>query len=306
MKNAYFAICYVCNENCLFCPCSKVEKSEKMITDIAELRTTVDSLVKNDVTDVTISGGEPTLHPNLLELVGYMQDKELNVTILSNSERFSDKEFTDEFTKSVDIERIKIITTLHSHKQGEHEKANRTKGSFVRSVAGLLNLSNNGIRVIIKHCITRKNYKNLKEFYVFCDKTFLTTADIQLCSIDYCGIPKDELKKEVLSFIELRPYLEQLFDYHIEHKNMGTKRHLYCINMPLCVCDVFYWNYLTFKQRKMYNAYKDPHNKDPMDISDNVGIDEIYCKNCKAKLICSGTYHTAFSAFGDSIIKPFT
>ena len=68
MKNAYLAICYICNEHCSFCPCSKEEKENRMITPFFEVQNTIDSFVQNNISDITISGGEPTLHPDFIEI----------------------------------------------------------------------------------------------------------------------------------------------------------------------------------------------------------------------------------------------
>ena len=305
-KSAYLAICYVCNEKCRFCPCSADEKNARMITGIAEIRNAVDGMAEEGVTEITVSGGEPTMHPDFLEIVRYIQSKGMKLTVLTNSERFADERFSDSFLDIADRSSVKIITTLHSEKAAEHEAANQTTGSFHRTVRGLLKLSESGIRVIVKHCITKVNYRDLVSFYDFCEDTFRQEVDIQLCSIDYCGIPEEKLSEEMLSFPELRPYLEAMFDRNIEKKKAGGKRKLYCINMPLCSCDAFYWKeYLQDCRKKMYDEYKDPHKKNMSEVSNNVGVDGDACKTCKVYSICSGTYHSAFQHFGDKIVKPF-
>lgn len=305
MKNAYLAICYFCNENCSFCPCSKREKSDKMITPIQELKNAVDTFIEKGIKEVTISGGEPTLHPDFIELIKYLQTKDISITILSNSERFSEKNFIEKLNANVDIRQLRVITTIHSENETEHEKANSTKGSFCRSITGLKNLSNIGAKVIIKHCITMENYQNLVEFYKFVDTTFSELIDVQLCSIDYCGIPTEMLHQEMLSFTALKPFLEQLFDYHIGQKDLKELRKLYCINMPLCSCDVFYWSYLPTKRKQMYSAYKDPHGNQVQSSQNIVGTDGQICSCCKVRDICCGTYKTAFEYFGDKIVKPY-
>lgn len=304
MKNAYLAICYACNEDCKFCPCSKKEKNKKMLTDINELKKTVDEFEQDGVTDITISGGEPTLHPNLSILIAYIQSKKIKVTVLSNGERFCDSNFIKQFIEDVNIDLLKIITTLHGSNPLEHEIANRSRGSFDRTIKGLHNLIENGVKVIIKHCITKENYRKLLDFYEYCDQEFLANVDIQLCSIDYSGIPKEELDAQKLSFREVKPFLEEVFDYHKSQKEGGNVRKLYCINIPLCSCDVFYWNYFTFRKKKMYSKYKDPRNKEIENISDNVGIHTEYCKGCKAIDLCNGTYYTAFDVVGKELIQP--
>lgn len=276
-----------------------------MITNLAELKSTVDIMKRSGITDITISGGEPTLHPELMELLAYIQEKGIRITLLSNGERFSNTVFMDRFLKSVSPQQLKVITTIHSGRAAEHEDANLTAGSFVRTIRGLQNLSQNRIRVVIKHCITRRNYMDLVPFYQFCDNTFKEEVDIQLCSIDYVGIPEEELPAERLSFMELRPYLENLFDFHMEQKKMGRKRNLYCINIPLCSCDVFYWNYLPHRRKKMYNQYKDPRSTQTAEGLDNVGLHPEFCKDCKVADLCSGTYFTAYRVLGENAVRPF-
>lgn len=276
-----------------------------MVTDIKELKCSVDIFEKNGITDVTISGGEPTLHPNLSELVSYIQNKNISVTLLSNSEKFSDLIYLKQFIKSVSPNSLKIITTLHSSSASEHEDANQTPKSFYRSILGLQNLFKYGFRIIIKHCITKKNYKDLVNFYKYCDDAFEKSVDIQLCSIDYCGIPLNRLQDERLTFQTIKPELEKLFDYHFEQKKYGTVRKLYCINMPLCSCDPYYWEYLPRKRKRMYNSYKDPHGREKMDFLDNVGIYEKYCRDCNVASLCVGTYFSAYSAVGPEIVNPF-
>lgn len=305
MRNAYLAVSYICNENCSFCPCSKKEKQDKMITKINELLVTVDELFNKGVSEITLSGGEPTLHPNLVELIAYIQKKDIKVTVLSNGEHFSSMKYISELVEKVNVSELRVITTLHSSNAEEHEKINKTAGSFFRSVEGLKNLSSLGAKVIIKHCITRVNYKDLLDFYKYCDTNFDQNVDVQLCSIDYCGIPKDALDKEKLLFRELRPYLEKLLDYDLSIKKTGNHRKLYCINMPLCACDPYYWAYMPRQRGTMYDQYKDPHENSVIQIKDNVGIHKEYCKNCKVKQICCGTYFTAYDICRESIVSPY-
>lgn len=305
MKNAYIAISYVCNENCSFCPCTKKEKSDKLITKLEDLTATIDDMEINGITDITLSGGEPTLHPKLPELIKYIQDKGISVTILSNGERFSSEEFVRQLALFVDMKRLRVITTLHSSDESEHENANQTIGSFRRSIIGLKLLSELGVRIIIKHCITKQNYKDLTTFYKFCNEYFPSDVDVQLCSIDYCGIPENYIENEKLLFCEVKPYLEELFEYDLQLKKSGSKRKLYCINMPLCSCDPYYWKYMPRSRDKMYDQYKDPHTNKVIKVSDNVGTHEEYCSDCKVKNICCGTYHTAYEICGKSVIKPY-
>ncbi len=305
MKSAYIAICYACNERCRFCPCTASEKKEKKYIDFSEIKNIVDSLSKDDFDNITISGGEPTLHSDFIGIVRYIQHKNINVTVLSNSERFSNKYFIEQMEKNIQMTQLRVITTLHSYIEEHHQFANCTPGSFKRTLAGLRNLIGCGVKVTIKHCITKENYMELPEFYDFCKYYFESDIDIQFCSIDYCGMTSEQAKTEMLSFYDLKPYLERTFDKNVEDIKCGDKRRLYCINMPLCACDVYYWNYLSKRTEKMYDGYTDPNKKTVKKISDNVGVLHEVCKDCKVMDICQGTYITAFKRFGSKIVRPY-
>jgi MoaA/NifB/PqqE/SkfB family radical SAM enzyme len=305
MKNAYLAVSYICNENCIFCPCSQKEKQDNLATEIDELLSAVDQMCADGISEITLSGGEPTLYAKLSELISYIQNKGIKVTVLSNGERFSSDEYIYQLSEVVDMSVLRVITTLHGSKPKEHEEANRTMGSFSRSVNGLKKISKSGARVIVKHCITKANYRNLLEFYKFCDSNFDQGVDIQFCSIDYCGMPMDMWENEKLLFSELKPFLEEVFDYDIEIKKAGNHRKLYCINMPLCACDPYYWKYMPRHREKIYEKYKDPLMDSVRQGRDNVGTSGEYCKNCKVRDICCGTYFTAYDVCKKDSVVPY-
>lgn len=305
MKNAYLAICYACNEKCRYCPCAESDKKMNLCTPFNELIRSVDIIHKNGIDNITISGGEPTLHPQLISLLQYIQNHHMSFTLLTNSEKFASDDFMHEFSDKLRTEGVKIITTLHSESESEHELANQTTGSYQRTISGLRALIQNKFKIIIKHCITKENYKSLYQYYTHYNCLFPEQCDFQFCGIDYCGIPDDMLDSEMLSFIELKPYLEEMFEAHLKQQNAGNSRKLYCINIPLCSCDPYYWQFFSLHPGSGYYAYKDPHCSELTRIDSNALPCSSVCVKCKAYKICGGTYITAFTAFGDKIIRPY-
>ncbi len=304
----YLAISYVCNQKCTFCPCGTL-KQQREFLPLSEI---YDFIEKNaDIEDrhIIISGGEPTLHPNFTEIIKLFQKEHYRITILTTSERFSDLNFTKQVFENLDPSGIKVITTLHSQSKEEHEHTNGTSGSFERSIAGVKNVAAYGCIAVVKHCITRANYKDLNKFYHFVNQVFPQQINIQFCSIDYCGIDDQNQEQEFVSFPMMKEYLEDMFDaYMSDLRDKRTMRRLYCINMPLCAAEPIYWQFLQ-KNSAHYAAHISPNSSGNLQVNYNVkdivSISEMYCQNCLVKNICAGTYCSAFDIYGERLIVPY-
>lgn len=296
---SYIAIGYACNQNCKGCP---IKEKEKINFSLDELKMKIDEIAESSDKIVTLSGGEPTVHPAFLDIVNYMMEKDLYVTILTNAERFSDKTFVNEFYEKIKIDHIRIITTIHSSEVAVHEEQNGKPDSFTKTINGLNNLFMKGINITIKHCVSKMNYNNTEEFLSFIDDTFHPSVDIQLWGLDYSGLDRESAKKLFIPFREMQEKLEKAFDkyFSIYEKN-GRKISVH--NIPLCAADPIYWNLFVKPQDvEAYGKYYDPKNT-LSDFRDDSGCYSQECKSCYVNEICMGTYKSAFEYFGDYIVN---
>lgn len=69
-----------CNYDCAYCP-SEIHDNFSPHTDIEILKSTVDKLVSLGDVRISLTGGEPTVHPQITELIDYI--KHVGVTWLS-------------------------------------------------------------------------------------------------------------------------------------------------------------------------------------------------------------------------------
>ncbi len=152
---------------------------------------------------------------DFLYLLEYYLKQGIHVHLLTNGDRFSDRTFADRFleiVKNGDVSGVRrgsvsVTTTFHSHIPSEHEAQNGVSGSFHRSLTGLRYLDIQGINVAVKHCITRHNYRDLKEYLRFVTDNFSENAEIQLWGIDLSGIDRETAESMFVSFGELGPVL---------------------------------------------------------------------------------------------------
>ena len=76
-----------CNLNCKYCFSDKCNK-DMHLSDVKKVLDQVDNM---NVFEVCISGGEPFLHPNILEIFDYCSKKKFNVSIVTNGTLLDEK-----------------------------------------------------------------------------------------------------------------------------------------------------------------------------------------------------------------------
>lgn len=90
---------------------------------------------------VSLTGGEPTLHPEFLKLVAYIRRRlpGTPVTLLSNGRRLGDRAFAEKFCAAARPP-FSVAIALHGPDARSHDAVSGVKGSFRQTVAGLRNL----------------------------------------------------------------------------------------------------------------------------------------------------------------------
>ena len=295
-KNAYLVLGYACNQKCKCCPLIYRSEREPFVP-YEKIKKDLEDMIRFGVTDVTLSGGEPTLHPRFNDIINEFLNAKINVHILSNGEKFANKTFSDEFIKHCKNGDVCVTTTFHSQNPIEHEEQNLSIGSFKRSLDGLKYLDSKKVNIAIKHCITRNNYKDLPLFIQFVLQNFSDNIEIQLWGIDLCGIDDDLAKRNFVSFKEIKPYIEEAVNlFEMSH----SRKSLTINNLPLCMCDCYYWKYYTRPEQDTYIEHKDNGRK--MDA--NSGPISCNCDSCPFKKMCMGAYYSDFEIIGDDIVSP--
>lgn len=297
MKSYYMPIDYLCNHKCSCCPCSKEQREEGFIK-LDLLKAKADELKKNSILDITISGGEPTLHPGFLELIKYLLDLEFKIHLLTNSDGFGNDDFLNKFVNVVgnNKHQLFITTTIHSYQKENYESQTLVKDSYDRVIKGLKSLNKLGFNLSIKQCITKNNFLELTDYVKFIFNTFNDEIEIQFWGIDYCGIPLEIANNFYLDYKDLKKPLEDALDYFLKHRRSQS---ISINNIPLCCVDMYYWNLFSLPNIESY-VEKDDFNEA---VSLNYGTYSRNCKRCYLRKYCRGAYKTTFEIFGDDIVS---
>lgn len=151
---ADLALTYACNNACPHCY-NEPDRSaiETMSTD--EWKSTVDRLADIGVPHLIFTGGEPTLHNGLTEIISHAHSRGLICGINTNARRLSNPAFLRELVES-GLDHVQV--TLHSYNATVHDKMAGTP-AFHETVAGLKAAleCRHSLHVITNTTLTRTN-----------------------------------------------------------------------------------------------------------------------------------------------------
>jgi len=120
----------------------------------------VDDFVRRNYFGVILTGGEPTLHPELPKIAAYASEQGLHVRMITNGSRLADPEFAREVAEAG----VKIVhISVYSVRPEVEEVLRGTSGSLDKAFAAVRNAHENGIEININCVINKLNADHLHE-----------------------------------------------------------------------------------------------------------------------------------------------
>lgn len=283
LPNPVIRLGLACNEKCLFCNVPP-ESSEISGKEYAKKQI----LSAKPGSCVSLSGGEPTLYPFLLELVelaakrGVVPELQTNAVLLSDASRVS----------QLAAAGLKIaFVSLHSHIAVIHDFLTGTKGSWEKGIFGIHNLVKAGIFVSVNTVLTSANYAGIADFSVFLSRR-LNVKHLSLSVVQPRGRAwANNVLVPDYSLLE-KPVRKAL--------QIASSENLKIINpicgLPLCIggwedCPNQAMEYV----QGCFNEKFCPGK-----------IQVAKCCGCTAKKYCGGVWQEYYELRGDSALKPFS
>ena len=139
-----------CNEVCVHCYQIQGQKGE-MSTD--EVKSVMDQLAELGVLMLTISGGEPTLRHDFLELVEHARKKKFAVKIFTNGITMT-PELAGKL-RALAVQEVQM--SLYSHRAEVHDEVTGVPGSWEKTTAAVRHLKAAGVAVVVKTPLMKVN-----------------------------------------------------------------------------------------------------------------------------------------------------
>lgn len=137
---------------------------------------------------LSLTGGEPTLHPEFFMLLSYFRKRlpRAQVTLLTNGRRFADADFTRRFAAAA-RRPFSVAVPLHGPDARLHDAVSGVRGSFASTVKGLSNLMAlaPGVGLEIRLVLHRMNAAALPRTLAFLLKKFPDVSRYRVVVIHY-------------------------------------------------------------------------------------------------------------------------
>ena len=185
-----------CNLKCVHCYAGSENKLYKGELTTEQAKTMIDDLAAFGCPVLLFSGGEPTMRPDLLELMHYAKSKGMRVVISTNGTLIT-KEKAQQFAE-VGLSYVGVsldgIGEVHDAFRG-------VEGSFERALEGLKNAREAGIKIGLRFTINNRNYREIPKIFDLMEERQINR--ICLYHLVYAG-RGTELMKEDLNHEQTR------------------------------------------------------------------------------------------------------
>lgn len=150
----YIQVVRHCDHFCGFCSNPTTAYHHTFET----MQVLVDDLAERGYFGVVLTGGEPTLHPELPRIVGYARDRGLHVRMITNGTRLAD----EDFAKALADAGLELVhVSIYSVRPDVEEAIRGVAGTLERAHAALENAGRFGIEANVNCVINRMNADHL-------------------------------------------------------------------------------------------------------------------------------------------------
>jgi MoaA/NifB/PqqE/SkfB family radical SAM enzyme len=152
----YIQVVRHCNHFCGFCS----NPTTPYVHTFDTMKLLVDDLVERQYFGVILTGGEPTLHPDLPRIADYARRQGLHVRMITNGSRLADPEFAESMAQA-GLQLVHV--SVYSVRPDVEARLRGAQGTLERAFAAMDNANRFGVEVNVNCVINKLNADHLDE-----------------------------------------------------------------------------------------------------------------------------------------------
>ncbi|GBF11997.1 putative heme d1 biosynthesis radical SAM protein NirJ1 [Tepidibacillus infernus] len=211
-----------CNLHCIHCYSSSESIKYENELSTEEAKQMIDQLADFQVPVLLLSGGEPLIREDILELAEYAINKGIRVTFSTNG-TLIDQEMANTI-KEIGVGYVGVSFDGINEK---HDEFRRSKGAFEKALNGVRHLIEVGQRVGLRFTINKHNYLQLNDIFDFMEKENINRACFY--HLGYSG-RGSEMMKEDLTHEETRDALNIIIERTLDFHHRGLEKEILTVD----------------------------------------------------------------------------
>ena len=203
-KYIVLSIWFGCNNDCTICMLSDFKTALPPISFDLYKKVLADIRKDGRFENLILSGAEVTTFDSLKKYVQYAAALECfrKIQIQTNGRRLSDKGYARQL---VDCGVNEFFISIHGL-EAVHDSVTRRQGAFRETIAGLSNLADLGVNVIVNSVLTRLNLHDIPALMMFLTGT--NASEIHLWN--FYPMERTDSRDMVVSLAEFRALLQEV------------------------------------------------------------------------------------------------
>lgn len=218
LNGLQFELTSRCNERCIHCYIPNPKKNAGGDMPFEKVKSLIDEFAEMGGLHVTLSGGEVFLYKDILPIIQYCREKDMQISILSNLIALKDEQIPVIKEANVSI----VQTSLYSMNPDIHDLITTVKGSQVKTKAAIEKLVAADIPVQISCPVMKANYQGYADVLKYA-QSLRCKAQTDYIMMAQSDLDTSNLANR-LSLEETEALLKDIIQWDIDYKEDTLKR----------------------------------------------------------------------------------
>lgn len=218
LNGLQFELTSRCNERCIHCYIPNQKKNEGADMPLQKVCSLIDEFVEMGGLHVTLSGGEVFMHKDIIRIIQYCREKDLQISILSNLIALRDVQIP--FIKAANVSLVQ--TSLYSMDATIHDSITTVKGSFEKTKQAIEKLVAADIPVQISCPVMKANCRGYSEVLKYA-QSLRCKAQTDYIMMAQSDCDTQNLANRI-SLEETEALLRDIIEYDIDYRKLTLQK----------------------------------------------------------------------------------